>query len=229
MQRGPQRYRRTIVFAVKGGRFITHLKKLTGVEVPLANFFASGVLALGRKLGPMLWQLPPNLGFDPDRMEAFFALLPRTMGRLARWPNTMTTKVPGDRALVAASHPQHPIRHAVEVRHESFRSPACYELLRRNDIALVVADNPGKWPIIEEQTDLADVRPPARSRGALRKRLQRRGAGPVGDQDHDMGRRWSGRLRVLRQRREGPGPVRRDGSDAAARARALEREGSRRT
>jgi len=54
------------VFAVKGGRFITHLKKLTGVETALANFFASGVLALGPKLGPVLWQLPPGLGYDED-------------------------------------------------------------------------------------------------------------------------------------------------------------------
>ena len=66
------------VFAVKGGRFITHMKKLAGVEAPLANFFASGVLALGAKLGPLLWQLPPNLGFDAARLAAFFELLPRT-------------------------------------------------------------------------------------------------------------------------------------------------------
>ena len=56
-------------FAVKGGRFITHMKKLSEIETPLANFLASGVLALGTKLGPMLWQLPPNLGFDAERME----------------------------------------------------------------------------------------------------------------------------------------------------------------
>jgi uncharacterized protein YecE (DUF72 family) len=65
------------VFAVKGGRFITHMKKLSGIETPLANFFASGVLALNQKLGPILWQLPPNLGFDADRMDAFFEQLPR--------------------------------------------------------------------------------------------------------------------------------------------------------
>jgi uncharacterized protein YecE (DUF72 family) len=53
------------VFAVKGGRFITHMKKLSGVETPLANFFASGVLALDQKLGPFLWQLPP-IGWTPS-------------------------------------------------------------------------------------------------------------------------------------------------------------------
>ena len=50
------------VFSVKGARFITHMKKLREVEVPLANFFASGVLALEEKLGPILWQFPPNFG-----------------------------------------------------------------------------------------------------------------------------------------------------------------------
>src|SRR5579875_701430 len=70
-------------FAVKGARFITHMKKLAGVETPLANFFASGVLALRDKLGPILWQLPPSLGFDPERLAAFFALLPRSTGEAA--------------------------------------------------------------------------------------------------------------------------------------------------
>src|SRR5690349_23607042 len=66
------------VFAVKGPRYVSHLKRLKDVEVPLANFFASGVLALGPKLGPILWQLPENLRFDPDVLDAFLSLLPRT-------------------------------------------------------------------------------------------------------------------------------------------------------
>ena len=65
------------LFAVKGGRFITHMKKLRDIEVPLANFFASGVLALREKLGPILWQLPPNLAWDEQRLGEFFKLLPR--------------------------------------------------------------------------------------------------------------------------------------------------------
>ena len=71
----PESYRRwaeqtpdDFVFSLKGPRFITHMKKLADVETPLANFFASGPLALGPKLGPVLWQLPPTLGFDADRM-----------------------------------------------------------------------------------------------------------------------------------------------------------------
>src|SRR5438874_985651 len=65
------------VFSVKGPRFITHMLKLRGVETALANFFASGVANLRDKLGPFLWQLPPMLGYDAERLENFFALLPR--------------------------------------------------------------------------------------------------------------------------------------------------------
>ena len=72
------------VFAVKGPRFLTHMLKLTRVEAPLANFFASGPLALGRKLGPILWQFPERFAFDPDRLVPFFEMLPRTQRDAAR-------------------------------------------------------------------------------------------------------------------------------------------------
>jgi len=147
------------VFAVKGGRFITHMKKLSGIETPLANFFASGLLALDQKLGPILWQLPPNLGFNTDRMEAFFAQLPRTAGSAAKIAGDHDQRVFDDHALTKARHPRHRLRHAIEVRHESFRTREFYKLLSRHKIALVVADNPGKWPIITEiTTDLMYVR-----------------------------------------------------------------------
>jgi uncharacterized protein YecE (DUF72 family) len=147
------------VFAVKGGRFITHMKKLSGIETPLANFFASGVLALDQKLGPILWQLPPSLGFNTDRMEAFFAQLPRTAGSAAKIASDHDQRVSDDHALTKARHPRHRLRHAIEVRHESFRTREFYKLLSRHKIALVVADNPGKWPIITEiTTDLMYVR-----------------------------------------------------------------------
>jgi uncharacterized protein YecE (DUF72 family) len=138
------------VFAVKGPRFITHLKKLRDVETPLANFLASGLLALGAKLGPVLWQLPPMLGFDADRMDAFLALLPATTaqaGRLAerhdgRMADRSWTKVTADR----------PLRHAVEVRHPSYQTAAFTDLLRRHGVAAVTADTAGKWPLLTEQT-----------------------------------------------------------------------------
>jgi uncharacterized protein YecE (DUF72 family) len=147
------------IFSVKGGRFITHMKKLVGIETPLANFFASGVLALGRKLGPILWQLPPNLGFDAVRLKAFLEMLPRTTGGAAAIAVDHDQRVPAERALTATADPAQRIRHAVEVRHETFRNKEFYELLRQQQIALVVADSPGKWPFIEEiTTDFMYVR-----------------------------------------------------------------------
>jgi uncharacterized protein YecE (DUF72 family) len=147
------------VFAVKGGRFITHMKKLSGIETPLANFLASGVLALDHKLGPILWQLPPNLGFNADRMDAFFAQLPRSAGSAAEIAGHHDQRVPDDRALTKAVHPRYRLRHAIEPRHESFRTPEFYRLLRRYKMALVISDNPGKWPIFTEiTTDLMYLR-----------------------------------------------------------------------
>ncbi len=140
-----------LVFAVKGGRFITHMKKLAGVETALANFFASGLLALAPKLGPLLWQLPPMLGFNAERLAAFFELLPRTTGEAAVLATQHDDKIPPDRALTTAAVDL-PIRHALEVRHDSFATPAAVELLRRHDVAFVVADTAGKWPLVEEVT-----------------------------------------------------------------------------
>ena len=146
------------VFAVKGGRFISHMKKLAGVEGPLANFFASGVLALGPKLGPVLWQLPPTLGYDEDRLRSFFALLPRTTAQAAALARKHDDKVPDDRALTEAEVDQ-PLRYALEVRHKSFERPETAELMREFDVALVVADTAGRWPLFTEVTsEIAYVR-----------------------------------------------------------------------
>jgi uncharacterized protein YecE (DUF72 family) len=139
------------VFAVKGGRFITHMKKLAGVETPLANFFASGVLALGPKLGPLLWQLPGTLGFDEKRLVDFFDQLPRTTGEAAALAKGHDAKVPADRALTEAPVDL-PLRHALEVRHHSFATSDAVALLRAHDIAFVVADTAGRWPLVTEQT-----------------------------------------------------------------------------
>ncbi|MBA2464739.1 MAG: DUF72 domain-containing protein [Nocardioidaceae bacterium] len=139
------------VFAVKGGRFITHMKKLAGVEIALANFFASGVLALGEKTGPFLWQLPPSLGFDAQRLAAFFELLPRTSAQAARVAAGHDNRVAGDRALTKADADR-PLRHALEVRHPTFATPQTLALLREHDVAMVVADTAGRWPLIEEPT-----------------------------------------------------------------------------
>ena len=139
------------VFAVKGGRFISHMKKLAGVETALANFFASGVLALEEKLGPVLWQLPPNLGYDEERLAAFFDLLPRTTKAAAALAEGHDDKVPEDRALTTVSADR-PLRHALEVRHRTFTKEATAPLLAAHDIALVVADTAGRWPFLEAVT-----------------------------------------------------------------------------
>ena len=137
------------VFAIKGGRFITHMKKLRGVEPALANFFAQGLLALGHKLGPILWQLPPQLAFDADRLAAFFGLLPRTHADAAVIAHNHAPRLHG-RAVVEAEA-KATIRHCVEVRHPSFVTPDFARLLRRHKIGLVVADTVD-WPLLFDLT-----------------------------------------------------------------------------
>ncbi|HEX2807465.1 MAG TPA: DUF72 domain-containing protein [Kineosporiaceae bacterium] len=138
------------VFAVKGGRFITHMKRLTDAEVALANFFASGLLALGPKLGPMLWQLPPTLAFDPDLLSAFLRALPRTTTAAAELAAGHDGRLDG-RALTVTDA-ERPIRHALEVRHPSFAVPEVVNLLREHQVALVVADTAGRWPALDAVT-----------------------------------------------------------------------------
>ena len=138
------------VFSVKGPRFVSHMKKLADVDGPLANFFASGVLALGDKLGPILWQLPPTLGFDPDRLANFFKLLPRTTDEASRLAAQHEDRMEG-RALLK-SPVEAPLRYAMEVRHPSYEVPAFVELLREHNIALVCADTAGKWPMLDDVT-----------------------------------------------------------------------------
>ncbi len=149
------------VLAVKGGRFITHMKRLRDVETPLANFFASGVLALTGKLGPILWQLPERVTFDPELLAAFFELLPRTVGEAAALARRHDDKVAEDRALTAAPRgfADRRIRHALEFRHRSFCTDEAVALLRAHDVATVVADTAGRWPMAEAVTsDLVYVR-----------------------------------------------------------------------
>jgi uncharacterized protein YecE (DUF72 family) len=137
------------VFAVKGPRFITHMKKLKDCETPLANFFASGIFRLGHKLGPILWQLPPNLGFDAKRLETFFKLLPRDTKTAARLASHHDHRL--DNRADLRPRVKMPIRHALEIRHESFRVPEFIHLLREHDIALVCADTVD-WPRLMDLT-----------------------------------------------------------------------------
>ena len=138
------------VMSVKGSRFITQMKRLVDVEVPLANFFASGLLALGRRLGPVLWQLPPSLPYEPDRLAAFFDLLPRSTSEAARLASRHDARLDG-RALTS-TEVDLPVRHALEVRHPSYATSGLVELLREHEVALVVADSPGRWPRLADVT-----------------------------------------------------------------------------
>jgi len=138
------------VFAVKGPRFITHMKRLREVRRPLANFLASGVLELREKLGPILWQFPSSFRFEPERFGSFFGLLPKDTGAALRLARARESHLHGRSSL--AIDALRPLRHAVEVRHESFRAPDFIALLRRHGIALVVSDTPGKWLQLQDVT-----------------------------------------------------------------------------
>jgi uncharacterized protein YecE (DUF72 family) len=140
------------VIAVKGSRFITHLKRLVGVEQPLANFLASGVLALGHRLGPMLWQLPERLAYDPDVVEHFLTLLPRSTAEAAEVARRHDDRVKPDRAHTETDADR-PLRHAVEFRSPSFDVARFYEQLHAHGVACVVADTAGTWPEVDRDTD----------------------------------------------------------------------------
>jgi len=138
------------IFSVKGNRFITHIRRAKDVEGPLANFFASGLLQLGEKLGPVLWQFPPNFKYERERMESFFKLLPRSSGEAAYLARRHDGRLP-ERAVLKA-RVDIPLRHAIEIRHDSFETPEFIELLRQHQLAIVVADAAHKWPFIEDVT-----------------------------------------------------------------------------
>jgi uncharacterized protein YecE (DUF72 family) len=149
-------YRETppgFVFAIKGGRYITHMLRLRNFERALANFFASGIFNLREKIGPFLWQFPPQFRYDEERFENFFAMLPRDLQSALSLARRRDARMNGKCRL--AIHDNMPLRHAVEIRHESFADERFVAQLRRHGIALVVADTAGKWPYYEDVT--ADV------------------------------------------------------------------------
>ena len=138
------------VFSVKGGRYITHILRLKNVMKPLANFFAQGLLDLREKLGPILWQFPASVHYDAARFEEFFELLPHDTGQALRLARRRDARMHGRAALrIDASRP---LRHAIEIRHDSFANEEFTDQLRRHGLALVVADTAGKWPYLEEVT-----------------------------------------------------------------------------
>jgi uncharacterized protein YecE (DUF72 family) len=137
------------VFAVKGSRYITHMLQLTKFRKPLANFFASGVLRLGKKLGPILWQFPQQFRFNTEKIEAFFDALPRDTSAAVELARRHDKRVSGRSWLRIDENGR--LRYAMEVRHPSFACPEFVKLLRRYGIALVCADAVA-WPRLMDVT-----------------------------------------------------------------------------
>ena len=156
--KSPQTFRRwaaevpgpPFVLAVKGSRFITHNLKLRNVDAALGNFFASGVMALGRRTGPFLWQLPATYGFDAARMDAFMRLLPRDARQAEAIASRHDARLRGEPLTESAAQVRY--RHAFEVRHPSYFQEAFYALLREHRMGFVVADSAGKFPMAYEVT-----------------------------------------------------------------------------
>lgn len=139
------------IFSVKGPRFITHMLRLRRSRVPVANFLASGVLALGPKLGPVLWQLPERNGYDEEQLAGFFAELPRSTAAARELAHEHDAKVEGRTWLGPVV--DRPLEHVLEVRGAGFvDNPRFLDLLRDNGIGLVVADTAGRWPYLEAVT-----------------------------------------------------------------------------
>jgi uncharacterized protein YecE (DUF72 family) len=138
------------VFSVKGPRFVTHMKKLRDVQAPVANFFGSGVLALREKLGPILWQFPPNFGWNEQRFRDFFELLPRTTAEAAELARLHDDKLKYEPWTNVDA--DRPLRYCVEIRHPTFLVPEFFALLREYNVAFVFADTARRWPYAEDLT-----------------------------------------------------------------------------
>jgi uncharacterized protein YecE (DUF72 family) len=138
------------IFAIKGSRFITHNMKLRNIESAMGNFFGSGILLLGEKTGPFLWQLPATYSFDAERMRTFMQSLPRSSKEAERIARRHDFRL--KRGACTRSADDIPYRHAFEVRHPSYFTEEFYDILREHDYAFVIADTAGKFPYAEEIT-----------------------------------------------------------------------------
>ena len=139
------------VFSVKAPRFITHIKRLRGIDAPLANFFASGLANLREKLGPILWQLPPTMRYDPSLLERFLASLPpdtAAASKLARRHDGKGHRTRAPRLRTGARHCATRWRCATTAS----STRALIDQLRRHRVALVIADTAGKWPQLGDIT-----------------------------------------------------------------------------
>jgi len=146
-----EKVREDFVFAVKGSRYVTHMKRLKDVRTALANFYASGVLALGAHTGPFLWQLPERQEFDEELLASFFDQLPRTMAGAASLAAEHDDKISGDRVLTETGLDM-PLHHCLEPRHASFEAPDALRLLEQHGIPAVTADTGGRFARLDAET-----------------------------------------------------------------------------
>src|SRR5450631_2988500 len=137
------------IFSLKGPRFLTHIRRLKEARQPLANFFSSGLFALGHKLGPILWQLPPNFRYQREVLDTFLTLLPHNTEEAALLAEKYDSRMNGRSMTEPLFH--QPIRHAIEIRNETFAVPEFIDLLRKYNVALVCADTV-EWPRLMDLT-----------------------------------------------------------------------------
>jgi uncharacterized protein YecE (DUF72 family) len=114
------------VFSAKASRFCTNRRVLAEAKESIERYIDQGLVELGDRMGPINWQFMATKKFDPEDFEGFLKLLPKKVGKLA-------------------------LRHAVEVRHDSFKSEKFYDLARKHNVAIVFADD-DEFPAIDEPT-----------------------------------------------------------------------------
>lgn len=177
------------VVALKGSRFITHNKKLNDVDGPLANFFASGVLELEDKLGPILWQLPDTVSVDAERIDRFLAVLPHDTESLAALASNHDDRVPEASLRLDGNHR---VRHVLEVRHRDHLTERVAGIARTHGVALAFSHS-SEWDYTEEITG-----------GFVYLRLHGPGRVYSSSYGEDGLRRWADRIGLWRAGEEPP-------------------------
>src|SRR6202012_4591687 len=121
------------VFSMKASRFCTNRRVLAEAGKSIQRYVTQGLVELGDRLGPINWQFMGTKKFDPEDIEAFLKLLPKEAGKL-------------------------PLRHALEVRHDSFKDKRFYDLCRKQNVAIVFAHDPDFREIEEPTADFTYAR-----------------------------------------------------------------------
>ncbi|MEC5397321.1 DUF72 domain-containing protein [Uliginosibacterium sp. H1] len=182
------------VFSVKAPQRVTHQSRLQDIEAPIARFLASGIFELKEKLGPVLWQFPPWFRFDAERFEAFLACLPHDAEAASAFVEKhlsarSTAGVMNGGQDDGEDDAKRVLRHAVEIRHDSFVDADFVKMLRRHGVALVVADSGGRWPEYGDVcTDFMYLRLPRRQR-AVQQQLHGQGPRHLGGAHPELVRR----------------------------------------